>query len=175
MTRARLLPFLLLALAPAACTPDPVPPGRVVDLPFNEDSIYAAVQERGQAVMGVDQYTSQHVFEDLPAGGRIILERDDSADSTAIATIRAHMREIQADFTAGDFSKPFGVHAQQVPGTEVMAAQRALITYEVVDRPRGAALTITTRDSAALAAVHAFLAFQRMDHRAMGHEGHDGH
>jgi hypothetical protein len=36
---------------------------------------------------------------------------------------------------------------------------------------------ITTTDPAALAAVHEFLAFQRADHRAAGHEGmtHAGH
>lgn len=35
----------------------------------------------------------------------------------------------------------------------------------------GAQVRITTTGSAAVAAVHAFLAFQRMDHRAAGH-GH---
>jgi hypothetical protein len=125
--------------------------------------------------MGVDQYTSQHVFEDLLDGGRIILEREDSTDTAAIAQIRSHMREILADFTRGDFSKPFGVHAQQVPGTVVMAERRDSLTYEVFDRPKGAELRIMTSDAVALKAVHEFLAFQRMDHRAAGHEGHEGH
>lgn len=141
----------------------------------NTDSAFAAVQERGRGVMGVDQYTSQHVFEDTPDGGRVVLERADSSDMEAIAQIRLHMREILADFTAGDFSKPFGVHAQVVPGTPVMAAKRDAVRYEVVDRPRGAELRISTADSAALAAVREFLAFQRMDHRAAGHDEHDGH
>jgi hypothetical protein len=122
--------------------------------------------------MGVDQYTSQHVFEDLPDGGRVVLERDDSTDVASIAQIRTHMREILADFTAGDFSKPFGVHAMQVPGTTVMAAKRDVLRYEVVDLPRGSSLRITTTDSSALAAVREFLAFQRSDHRAAGHSGH---
>ena len=38
------------------------------------DSAFAQVQERGRAVMGVDQYTSTHVFESLPDGGRIVLQ-----------------------------------------------------------------------------------------------------
>ena len=74
------------------------------------------MQTRGAQFMGVDQYTSAHVFEDLPDGGRVVLERDDAADSGAIATIRVHMREIAASFRAGDFTKPFQVHAQAVPG-----------------------------------------------------------
>jgi len=31
------------------------------------------MQSRGAHVMGVDQYTSAHVFEDLPDGGRVVL------------------------------------------------------------------------------------------------------
>jgi hypothetical protein len=37
--------------------------------------------------------------------------------------------------------------------------------------PRGAALRLRTSDSAAVAAIHEFLAFQRMDHRAGMHHG----
>lgn len=34
---------------------------------------------------------------------------------------------------------------------------------------------IVTADELVLAAVHDFLEFQRMDHRAAGHEGHTEH
>ncbi len=128
------------------------------------------MQSRGAHVMGVDQYTSAHVFEDLPDGGRVVLERDDPADTAAVATIRAHMRDIQAAFRAGDFTKPFAVHAQTVPGTAVMTARRGAITYEAIDRPRGGEVRITSSDSAAVRAIHEFLAFQRQQHHAAGHE-----
>ena len=121
--------------------------------------------------MGVNQYTSQHVFETLPDGGRIILERPSEGDTADIRTIRAHMHEIAAAFAQGDFSAPGLVHAQQVPGTKVMAARATALHYEAVDRPRGAEVRITTHDPEALAAVHEFLAFQRADHRTAGHEG----
>lgn len=136
------------------------------------DSAFAGVQRRGATVMGVDQYTSQHVFESLPDGGRIVLERDDSSDTAAIRTIRAHMRHIASDFRDGNFSKPFQVHAQEVPGARVMAARRGEITYSVEDLPRGAAVRIMATDDATIAAIHEFLAFQRSDHRATGHQGH---
>ena len=139
------------------------------------DSAFAGVQSRGMGVMGVDQATSAHVFESLPDGGRIILERPSASDSAGIATIRAHMREIAGAFARGDFTAPGLVHARQVPGTKVMAARAAALDYLAIDRPRGAEVRITTRDRAALAAVHEFLAFQRADHRAAGHEGdHSG-
>jgi hypothetical protein len=135
------------------------------------DTSFAATQMRGRSVMGVDQYTSTHVFEDLPDGGRIVLDRDDTTDTAGVSAIRAHMREIATAFQKGDFTKPFQVHAQTVPGTEVMTARRALLSYEAVDRPLGAEVRIRTNDSAAVAAVHAFLAFQRSAHHAAGHEG----
>ena len=125
--------------------------------------------------MGVDQYTSTHVFEDLPDGGRVVLDgpRGDAPDTAAIRTIRRHMRDIEAAFRQGNFAAPGLVHAREVPGTDVMSARRTAISYSVHDRPRGAELRIRTTDSAAIAAVHRFLAFQRTDHRAAGHErGH---
>jgi len=129
------------------------------------------MQTRGAHVMGVDQFTSAHVFEDLPDGGRVVLERDDLSDSAAIATIRMHMREIAASFRAGDFTKPFQVHAQTVPGTAVMRDRRAAISYAPIDRPRGGEVRITSVDTSAVAAIHQFLEFQRQQHRAEGHEG----
>ncbi len=134
------------------------------------DSAFAAMQARGQTVMGVDQYASGHVFEDLGDGGRIVLDADNLSDTAGIVAIRQHMRDIATAFRAGDFAKPFRVHAQVVPGTSIMAARRTEITYEATDRPRGAEVRIRTTDSAAVAAIHAFLAFQRTAHHAAGHE-----
>lgn len=160
--------LLAATIAVAACAS----PGTRATKPPT-DSAFAEVQDRGASVMGVDQYTSTHVFEDLPDGGRILLDRADPADSAGFATIRAHMRQIAADFTAGDFSKPFAVHAMVVPGTKTMAERRDRITYEATDRPQGAEVRIRSADAQAIAAVHEFLAFQRSDHRAAGHEGMD--
>jgi hypothetical protein len=117
--------------------------------------------------MGVDQYTAAHVFEDLPDGGRIILDRNRGSDTSGITTIRQHMRDV----AAGDFTKPFQVHAAVVPGTAVMTARRAAMHYQERDRPRGAEVRIRTTDAAAVAAAHAFLAFQRGAHHAGAHEG----
>ncbi|HET9294361.1 MAG TPA: hypothetical protein VFO06_08720 [Gemmatimonadales bacterium] len=134
-----------------------------------KDSAFAAVQERGAEVMGVDQYTSAHVFEPLPDGGRIVLQRE-VPDSAGVAVIRAHMADIARRFAAGDFTLPGVVHATEVPGTAVMAGKRTVIRYVADTLPRGGQVRIWTTDSVALAAVHEFLAFQRMDHRAAAHE-----
>src|SRR5918993_2848595 len=69
------------------------------------DARFHGVQARGETAMGVDQYTSSHVFEPLPDGGRIVLQRD-AADSAGTAVIRAHLDRIAAAFAAGDFRLP---------------------------------------------------------------------
>lgn len=133
-----------------------------------KDSAFAAVQSRGAAAMGVDQYTSTHVFEPLADGGRIELERD-VADSVGVAQIRLHMNAIAAAFANGDFRLPGFVHNREVPGTSVMIAKRAAITYFVDTLPRGAALRLRSSDSVVVRAIHEFLAFQRGDHHANAH------
>ncbi len=132
------------------------------------DTAFAELQERGAVAMGVDQYTSSHIFEPLPDGGRIVLQRD-SIDAAGTATIRAHMTDIASRFANGDFTIPGMVHAREVPGTTVMTARAKEIRYVADTLPRGGQLRITTADSVAIAAIHEFLAFQRMDHRAAGH------
>ena len=128
------------------------------------DSAFRALQQRGRIAMGVDQYTSTHVFEDLPDGGRIELQRN-ADDPEGSKAIREHLREIAKVFANGDFSTPAFVHMLEVPGTKVMAAKRSVITYTFRELPRGGEVRIRTNDREAIAAVHAFLAFQRSDHR----------
>jgi hypothetical protein len=133
------------------------------------DSGFAALQQRGETAMGVNQYTSAHIFEPLPNGGRIVLQRKEG-DSVGEATIRTHMRTIATAFANGDFAIPGFVHAMSdVPGTTKMKALRSEITYSERDLPRGAEVVISTKNPDAVAAVHEFLAFQRMDHRAGMH------
>ena len=138
------------------------------------DTAFAALQARGRAAMGVDQYTSTHSFDALPDGGRIELQRD-VEDPAGVAQIRAHLRGIAEAFESGDFSTPAFVHMQQVPGADVMAARRNVISYTFSELPRGGELRITTRDPAAVEAIHAFLAFQRHDHRTGEKNEHSGH
>jgi hypothetical protein len=132
------------------------------------DAGFAGVQRRGETVMGVNQYTSRHVFEPLADGGRIELQRSVD-DSAGAAQIRRHIAIIARQFAAGDFRLPGVVHARDVPGTRVMADRRSAISYTVESLPRGAAVRVRTRDTLAVRAIHEFLAFQRQDHRASAH------
>jgi hypothetical protein len=153
---------LISLIALAACS-------RHDDARVHADSSFVRLQERGETAMGVNQYTSQHVFEPLADGGRIVLQRKES-DPAGEAAIRAHMRTIATAFANGDFALPGFVHAMSnVPGTARMKELRSDITYNERDLPRGAEVVISTKTPDAVAAIHEFLAFQRMDHRAGMH------
>ena len=133
-----------------------------------QDSGFAAMQMRGKMAMGVDQYTSWHHFDPLPDGGRIQLQRD-STDTAGTTAIREHLKDIAMRFRAGDFAIPGFVHAQQVPGTPLMAAKRDAIRYVFHPLPGGGEVRIVTHDAAAVAAVHQFLVFQRTEHHVGQH------
>lgn len=159
------LTLLLLLVAPPGCGErQPSPSSGAALSPDSADSAFTRVQARGRMAMGVDQYTSAHSFEPLPDGGRITLIRD-SGDTAGGARIRAHMQEIAAAFRQGNFALPGFVHDREVPGTAVMRARRAQISYTPDSIPGGGQLRITSRDPRAIAAIHDFLAFQRRDHR----------
>jgi hypothetical protein len=156
--------LLLIAMTLAGCRPE----GARTSAGQAGESAFAGVQARGAVAMGVNQFTSRHIFEPLPDGGRIELQRE-ATDSAGSAQIRRHMQLIAVRFAAGDFALPGFVHARGVPGTQVMAARRAAIAYTVDTLPRGAALRLRSGDSTAIEAIHAFLAFQRQDHHAGAH------
>lgn len=165
MTKPRSTVASILVVAALACAEQPATNTRGTTLTRDTaDSAFAQLQARGKVAMGVDQYTSQHRFESLPDGGRITLTRD-PADTVGGVRIRAHMHQIANSFRQGDFDLPGLVHDREVPGTGVMRARRAHITYTPDSTPGGGQLRITSRDPIAVAAVHEFLAFQRQDHR----------
>lgn len=131
------------------------------------DTGFAALQQRGKMVMGVDQYTSMHRFDDLADGGRIVLTRSPE-DTAGVRAIRAHLAEITRAFAAGDFGHTMMVHQHTLPGTDVMRERRAAITYRMDTLPGGGAVRISTRDSVAVRAIHEFLSAQRGEHHAGG-------
>lgn len=163
----------MLALASLAIVASCRDGGRTAEAEA-DDSAFAALQERGASpeAMGVDQYSSAHRFDDFADGGRIELTRS-GGDSAGVAQIRAHLRHIATAFAAGDFSIPGFVHdTANVPGTSIMAASRSRIRYEFSELPGGGEVRIRSADPEAVSAIHSFLAFQRRDHRAQGHDGH---
>jgi hypothetical protein len=128
------------------------------------DSSFNAMDHRHGDMIGVDPSSLAHTFVPTPDGGEIILERR-SGDTTAVSRIRAHLEQIAAAFSTGDFSAPAVIHEKEADGAAVMIRKAAVITYSVGERANGASLRIRTADRQAIDAIHNFIAFQIREHR----------
>ncbi len=122
------------------------------------------VDQRGDKVMGFSHTTTKHTFRLLTDGGAVEVRATKADDAETIAQIRAHMKEIAADFTAGNFTKPEEIHAGMPDGVDVMTKLGAAVAYRYEELESGARVRIVTKDAQGIDAVHRFLKFQIGDH-----------
>lgn len=124
----------------------------------------SAMLERGNIAMGFDQYKIMHHFMATPSGGQIMIVGVDSNDADTISQIKTHVLDIQQEFSQGNFTKPFFIHAQEVPGTAVMAEKKDMIRYSVEELDNGSILVLTTDDEELIQAIQQFMEFQNSEH-----------
>ena len=126
---------------------------------------------RGAAVMGFDLDKTAHHFYLYADGGAIEIGVREPLDAADRDAIRSHLPHIASMFGDGDFDAPMLVHdTKDVPGIAVLAERRQQIRYRYVETPSGGRVDITTRDPAALEALHQFLRYQVREH----HTGDSG-
>ena len=125
---------------------------------------HAAVNRRGDAVMGFSHEKTTHHFRLRADGGEIEALARDPGDAGSAAQIRSHFGHIAKMFAAGDFTAPMLIHAQDPPGTQAMTRLKHDITYTLEALPAGGRIRIRTANPEALEAIHAFLRFQITDH-----------
>jgi hypothetical protein len=104
------------------------------------------MMERGNIAMGFNQSKVAHQFIATPDGGRIVVTALNNSDSQTIKELKNHITDIQKEFSEGNFTKPFFIHAQEVPGTEVMTEKKHLIRYNILEMNNGSTLLLTTND-----------------------------
>lgn len=126
-----------------------------------------AMLERGNVAMGFNQSMIHHHFMATSTGGQIMIMSLNMSDTKTISEIRSHVKDIQYEFSQGNFTKPFYIHDQVVPGTDVMTAKKDLIQYSIKDIDGGSILILTTDDTELLDAIQQFMNFQSSQH--MGH------
>jgi hypothetical protein len=123
------------------------------------------VDERGDQVMGFSHEKTKHTFATDAAGGAIEVRANAADDAESIAMIRTHLQQIAKDFASGDFAKPVAIHGRMPDGAAKMKALAAKIDYRYEELETGARVRISSDDERARDAVHAFLRFQRTEHR----------
>lgn len=126
-----------------------------------------AMLERGNVAMGFNQTMIHHHFMSTTTGGEIMIMSTNMSDIKTIDEIRSHVKDIQYEFSRGNFTKPFYIHAQIVPGTDIMTAKKDLINYSIKDIDGGSILMLSTNDTKLLDAIQQFMNFQSSQH--MGH------
>jgi hypothetical protein len=98
--------------------------------------------ERGNIAMGFNQNKIMHHFIATTTGGEIMIVALNNSDSDTTKQIRNHVVDIQKEFSEGNFTKPFFIHAQQVLGTKLMTEKKDLIKYSIRQMNNGSALLL---------------------------------
>lgn len=88
------------------------------------------MMERGNIAMGFNQSKIAHQFIATSDGGKIVVTALINSDSQTMKEIKNHIMDIQKEFSEGNFTKPFFIHAQEVPGTEVMTELKQVSTMD---------------------------------------------
>ena len=120
--------------------------------------------DRGNIAMGFNQSKIAHQFIATSNGGKIMVTALNNRDSQTIKEIKNHIMDIQKEFAEGNFTKPFFIHAQEVPGTEIMTEKKHLIRYDILEMNNGSTLLLTTNDKELIDAINQFMEFQASEH-----------
>ena len=131
----------------------------------NDMTAMKMIIERGDIAMGFNQSAIAHQFLATLDGDKIIITALNASDRQTIDQIKNHIRDIQKDFSEGNFTKPFFIHAQEVPGTNVMTQKKDLIEYNILEIKNGSTLMLTTNDTQLVDAINQFMEFQAGQHQ----------
>jgi hypothetical protein len=131
----------------------------------HEHHDHDAMNACGEKAMGFSQTATTHHFRLLPDGGYVQVQANDAADTANRDHIRMHLQEQAKRLAAGDFSLSEMTHDRVLPGTPQMQKLKSAISYEYEEIERGGRLRITSKEAAAVAAIHDFLKFQIEDHK----------
>lgn len=136
----------------------------------------AEVAKRGADVMPFSLKATTHVFTKTADGGIQRVVAKSAGDAAQVKLVRAHLRDIQAQFVKGNFSGPTHVHGAEMPGlAELEAATPGQIAIDYRDVSGGAELSYRTTDARLVLALHRWFDAQLSDHGPDAMAGHPHH
>jgi hypothetical protein len=121
--------------------------------------------KRGDIAMEFNQSKISHQFRVTRDGGQIKISALDSNDNQTISQIKEHVKNIQKEFSEGNFNRSSFIHATAVPGTDVMTDKKDLIDYGIVEMNNGSSLILKTNDTEVIDAISKFMEFQALEHK----------
>lgn len=128
------------------------------------------VAQLGATVMPFDLDSTTHVFTPARDGGTQVVA-DEPGDDTQIRLIREHLVKEAKMFARGDFGDPATIHGDEMPGLEELRATYTEIRVVYSRLPDGAKITYTSRDGAAIGALHDWFQAQTGDHGGHAESG----
>jgi hypothetical protein len=131
----------------------------------NHNMTQMMMMQRGNIAMGFDQNKISHEFTSTKDGGQIKITALDENDNQTIHHIKNHTRDIQNDFAKGNFTKPFYIHAESVPGTDAMTQNKEQIKYQIQDLKNGSILILVTNNSSLASSINQFMIYQSTEHK----------
>jgi hypothetical protein len=131
----------------------------------NGDAAHGAEVDARHDTLAPSHETTRHSFRLFADGGAIELRASSPADTATINAVRKHLKTIEAQFASGDFTTPGFVHGHQPDGVAEMARLGKSIDYRYEKLSDGGRIRIRTKEADGLAAVHAFMRFQIVEHR----------
>jgi len=131
----------------------------------HEHHDHDAMNARGEKAMGFSQTATTHHFKLLSDGGYVQVQANDANDAANRDHIRMHLQEQAKRFAAGDFDAPELTHDRVPPGVPQMQKLKSAVSYKYEEIERGGRLRITSKEAAAVAAIHDFLKFKIEDHK----------
>lgn len=132
---------------------------------MNMNMNQAEMLKRGDIAMEFNQSKISHQFVITPDGGQIKISTLDNKDNQTVSQIKDHIRNIQKEFSEGNFNRSSFIHATTVPGTEVMTDKRDLIDYSIIEMNNGSSLILESNDTEVIDAISQFMEFQAIEHK----------
>lgn len=128
---------------------------------------FEEMNKRGEDArgMGFSQSATVHHFLLGKDGGVIQVEVQDAQDRETRSIVRAHLQDIAASFSKGDFSIAQFVHNKEPDGVRDMQRQKEKIQYRFEETAGGGRVVISATEKKALRAIQDFLRFQITEHK----------
>jgi hypothetical protein len=141
------------------------PPAQQRETEQSQSAHHSEMMKRGDQAMGFSQEKTTHHFRLYKDGGAIEVVANDFKDTASRDQIQMHLSHIAKMFSAGNFEPPMFIHGTTPPGVPTMTKLRNQIQYEFQVTDNGARVRITTANTQARDAIHAFLLYQVVDHK----------
>jgi hypothetical protein len=132
-------------------------------VPGGEQQQLARTSQSGTAGVSFDQSKTNHHFRLTQDGGILEVMANDPRDSVSVSQIRRDLPRLAAAFSWGDFTMPWQGSDQSPAGVAAMLRMKGRINFQYEDRPGGGAVSISSREPAAVEAIHQFLRGQIRD------------